>query len=80
LLGNLGRRAAASRLGALEDPVAVEVVARLDYDFSRFDRGSRLHAARVATFDEAVRRFLGVHPAGAVVALGERLETLAREA
>jgi O-methyltransferase involved in polyketide biosynthesis len=75
LLGNLGRRAAAARVGALKDPVAVEVVDRLDYDFGSFARGSRLHAVRVSTFDEAVRRFLGSHPAGTVIALGEGLET-----
>jgi O-methyltransferase involved in polyketide biosynthesis len=75
LLGNLGRRAAAARTGALNDPMAIEVVDRLDYDFASFARGSRLHAARVGTFDEAVRRFLGTHPAGTVVALGEGLET-----
>ena len=75
LLGNLGRRAAAARLGALNDPVAVEVVDRLDYDFADVARGARLHAVRVATFDEAVRRFLRTHPAGTVVALGEGLET-----
>jgi O-methyltransferase involved in polyketide biosynthesis len=75
LLGNLGRRAAAARLGALKDPVAIEVRDRLDYDFSDAGRGVRLHAVRVATFDEAVRRFLGSYPAGTVVALGEGLET-----
>jgi O-methyltransferase involved in polyketide biosynthesis len=75
LLGNLGRRAAAARSGALEDPVAIEVVDRLDYDFADFARGARLHAVRVGTFDQAVRRFLGSYPAGTVVALGEGLET-----
>jgi O-methyltransferase involved in polyketide biosynthesis len=55
--------------------VAIEVVDRLDYDFADFVRGSRLHAARVGTFDGAVRRFLGSYPAGTVVALGEGLET-----
>ncbi len=75
LLGNLGRRAAAARLGALKDPMAIEVVDRLDYDFAGSGRGVRLHAVRVATFDAAVRRFLGSHPAGTVVALGEGLET-----
>ncbi len=75
LLGNLGRRAAAARIGALKDPVAIEVVDRLDYDFADFARGARLHALRVATFDGAVRRFLGSHPTGMVVALGEGLET-----
>ena len=75
LLGNLGRRAAAARSGALKDPVAIEVVDRLEYDFTDFARGARLHAVRVSTFDEAVRRFLGSSPAGTVVALGEGLET-----
>ncbi len=75
LLGNLGRRAAAARIGALDDPLAIELVDRLDYDFAEAARGVRLHAARVATFDVAVRRFLGLHPAGTVVALGEGLET-----
>jgi O-methyltransferase involved in polyketide biosynthesis len=75
LLGNLGRRAAAARLGALKDPMAIEVVDRLEYDFADSGRGARLHAVRVATFDAAVRRFLGSHPAGTVVALGEGLET-----
>jgi O-methyltransferase involved in polyketide biosynthesis len=75
LLGNLGRRAAAARSGALHDPLAIEVVERLDFDFAEYRRGARLHAARVATFDAAVRRFLATHPAGTVVALGEGLET-----
>ena len=75
LLGNLGRRAAAARTGALRDPVAIEVVDRLDYDFAPFARGARLHAIRVGTFDGAVRRFLSSYPTGTVVALGEGLET-----
>jgi len=75
LLGNLGRRAAAARAGALRDPMAIQVVDRLDYDFADFARGARLHAVRVATFDRAVRRFLLAHPAATVVALGEGLET-----
>ena len=74
-LGNLGRRAAAARIGALKDPVAIEVVDRLDHDFADSARGARLHAVRVATFDAAVRRFLDSYPAGTVVALGEGLET-----
>lgn len=75
LLGNLGRRASAARLGALKDPMAIELVDRLAYDFADSNRGVRLHAVRVATFDVAVRRFLSSHPAGTVVALGEGLET-----
>jgi O-methyltransferase involved in polyketide biosynthesis len=75
LLANLGRRAAAAHMGALKDPVAIELVDRLDYDFADATRGARLHAVRVATFDGAVRRFLASHPAGTVVGLGEGLET-----
>ena len=77
LLWNLGRRAAAARTGAslLDDPLAIEVAGRLEYDFTDASRGARWHAMRVATFDDAVRRFLKRHPAGTVVALGEGLET-----
>jgi O-methyltransferase involved in polyketide biosynthesis len=75
LLGNLARRAAAARTGALKDPVAIAVADRLDYDFAELARGARLHAVRVATFDKAVHGFLVAHPAATVVALGEGLET-----
>ena len=77
LLWNLGRRAAAASSSGslLTDPRAVEVAGRLQYDFTDASRGARWHAVRVATFDAAVRRFLGQHPAGTVVALGEGLET-----
>jgi len=83
LLGNLGRRAAAARIGALNDPMAIEVVDRLDYDFGEFARGTRLHALRVATFDQAVRGFLGSHRCarrGAgdpVLAAGQRSDAVA---
>jgi len=75
LLGNLGRRAAAAQAGALKDPMAVEVIDRVDYDFTNFARGARAHAVRVATFDGALRRFLEAYPAATVAALGEGLET-----
>jgi O-methyltransferase involved in polyketide biosynthesis len=77
LLWNLGRRAAAARAGnpLLDDPRAIEVADRLQYDFGRAARGAGWHAVRVATFDQAVRRFLRSHPDGTVVALGEGLET-----
>ena len=77
LLWNLGRRAAAARTARslLDDPLAIEVTGRLQYDFPDTSRGARWHAVRVATFDDAVRRFLSEHPAGQVVALGEGLET-----
>jgi O-methyltransferase involved in polyketide biosynthesis len=75
LLWNLGRRAAAARAGLLDDPFAIEIADRLQYDFTDVSRGTQWHAVRVATFDDAVRRFLTRHPDGTVVALGEGLET-----
>jgi O-methyltransferase involved in polyketide biosynthesis len=77
LLWNLGRRAAAASADRplLDDPLAVEAAGRLQYDFANASRGAQWHAVRVATFDQAVRRFLDRHPAGQVAALGEGLET-----
>jgi O-methyltransferase involved in polyketide biosynthesis len=64
----------------LSDPMAVELVERLDYPFaSRFGTSfpaqAQIQALRVRTFDAAVRRFLVDHPRASVVALGEGLET-----
>lgn len=78
LVSNLARRAAAARAKRplLDDPLAIEAVERLDYDFTDVStRGASWHAVRVATFDSAVRRFLMRNPNGTVVALGEGLET-----
>lgn len=64
--------------GVLVDPLAVELVRRIDYPFAeRFGgRGlGQLQALRARCFDREVERFLAVHPDGAVVALGEGLET-----
>jgi O-methyltransferase involved in polyketide biosynthesis len=63
----------------LRDPLAVELVERLDYPFAeRFGDGrgfSQWQALRAATFDREVRRFAAACPRGTVVALGEGLET-----
>lgn len=64
----------------LDDPLAIELVRKLDYPFEeRFGRLFPAHvqiqALRVRTFDREVRRFLADHPDGTVVALGEGLET-----
>lgn len=66
--------------GVLDDPRAVRLVDGIDYpfeeNFGRTDHGFGLiQALRVKAFDEEVRRFLGAHPDGTVVALGEGLET-----
>ena len=63
----------------LQDPVAVELVGRIDYPFAE-----RLGAAqgraqwqglRSRVFDERTREFLAAHAGGTVVALGEGLDT-----
>jgi O-methyltransferase involved in polyketide biosynthesis len=63
----------------LSDPLAVELVETINFPFAeRFGDGAGLsqwQALRARCFDEAVRRFLGDHPDGTVVALGEGLET-----
>jgi O-methyltransferase involved in polyketide biosynthesis len=65
----------------LRDPVAVDLVDRIDYPFAeRFGTGglSQWQALRVLAFDREVRRFLRRRPDGTVVALGEGLETQCR--
>ena len=79
-LWNLYQRVSAARAGYLDDPHAVEALARLDYPFERFDmpyRGlaARLHAQRVRTVDATLRRVLSGAPGAIVVALGEGFET-----
>jgi O-methyltransferase involved in polyketide biosynthesis len=81
LLWTLWQRAGEARRpdAVLVDPLAVELVDRLDYPFvERFGEGEgfgQLQALRTRCFDREVRRFLARHPAGTVVALGEGLET-----
>ena len=80
-LWTLHRRAseAARPDAVLHDPMAVELVDRIDFPFEeRFGASpgwSQWQALRARTFDREVRRFLHGHPGGTVVALGEGLET-----
>jgi O-methyltransferase involved in polyketide biosynthesis len=63
----------------LHDPMAVELIEKIDFPFEdRFGASpgwSQWQALRARTFDREVRRFLHDHPGGTVVALGEGLET-----
>lgn len=79
-LWNLFQRVSAARSGHLDDPQALEVLERLDYPFERFESpfgglAARLHAQRVRTMDDALRRLLANAPNATVVALGEGFET-----
>jgi O-methyltransferase involved in polyketide biosynthesis len=80
LLWTLYMRASEARRpgSVIDDPMAVELLERIDYPFEERFGAPRLaqwQALRARTFDDEVRRFLGRHPDGTVVALGEGLET-----
>ncbi|MDT0343595.1 class I SAM-dependent methyltransferase [Streptomyces litchfieldiae] len=62
---------------ALRDSRATEIVAELDYDFSRFAELPSLTGTvlRTVLFDAWTRSFLDEHPAGTVVELGVGLNT-----
>jgi O-methyltransferase involved in polyketide biosynthesis len=62
--------------GVLRDPVAIELLEKLDYPVdSVFGSPDQSHPLRAVCYDEAVRRFLHANPESTVVALGDGLET-----
>ena len=73
------RAIATRREGLIDDPAAVDLVERLDYDFKSKLGHARsmmpMLEVRAARFDEAVRAFVATYPAGAVVELGCGLDT-----
>jgi len=64
--------------GIINDEKAVEMMARIDYDFSRFADGNATQtgvAIRTEIFDEQVRAFIAANPDGVIVNLGAGLDT-----
>jgi O-methyltransferase involved in polyketide biosynthesis len=63
----------------LRDPLALELVGRIDYDFSRFEKRGKLTSlvpcVAAAVFDEWLREFIQRVPGGAVVEIGAGLDT-----
>jgi O-methyltransferase involved in polyketide biosynthesis len=60
----------------IDDPMAVELVDSIAFDFAKFGFSRRQDMAlRALTFDDATRRYLVDHPAATVVALAEGLQT-----
>jgi O-methyltransferase involved in polyketide biosynthesis len=60
----------------IHDPVAVELMDAIHYDFSKFGPSSRQDMAlRALAFDESAKRYLAAHPAATVVSLAEGLQT-----
>ncbi|PRI15682.1 class I SAM-dependent methyltransferase [Mycobacterium shigaense] len=61
--------------GIIDDPMAIALHRRLDFDYQRFGRTHQVTAWRALAFDDAARRYLDAHPRAAVVALAEGLQT-----
>jgi O-methyltransferase involved in polyketide biosynthesis len=61
----------------LRDPKAAELIASIDFDAAKYQRGfgGWLMVLRTAVYDFWVRQFLAEHPAGTVIELGTGLNT-----
>src|SRR5690606_33810928 len=59
----------------IDDPMAVRLVDRIDFDFTKFGRRGQEMALRSLAFDRAALRYLSDHPRATVVALAEGLQT-----
>lgn len=74
-----GRAAETNRAdGIIRDPAAVAMMARIDYDFTRFADSHATNtgiAVRTEIFDELAADFIARHPACVVVNLGAGLDT-----
>lgn len=62
--------------GIIDDPMAVQLVDSIDFDFAKFGYTRRQDMAlRSRIFDKATRNYLRDHPKATVVALAEGLQT-----
>lgn len=61
--------------GIIDDPMAIALQDRLDYDYQDFGRTHRTTALRALVFDAVTRDYLAGHPRATVVALAEGLQT-----
>jgi O-methyltransferase involved in polyketide biosynthesis len=60
----------------IDDPMAIQLVDSIDYDFAKFGFSRRQDMAmRALGYDQQVRRYLIDHPRATVVALAEGLQT-----
>jgi O-methyltransferase involved in polyketide biosynthesis len=60
----------------IDDPMAIQLVDSIDYDFAKFGFTRRQDIAmRALAFDRRMRRYLADHPKATVVALAEGLQT-----
>lgn len=61
--------------GIIDDPMAIVLRDRIDYDYHHFGRTHQATAWRAVGFDIASREYLKVNPRATVVALAEGLQT-----
>lgn len=64
--------------GIINDPIAVDWVSRIDYDFSKYDETYANHfgvAVRTEIFDEFTRAYLDKHPSATIVNIAAGLDT-----
>ncbi|MGK2865673.1 MAG: class I SAM-dependent methyltransferase [Mycobacterium sp.] len=62
--------------GIIEDPVAVDLVEAIDFDFGKFGSANRQDMGlRALAFDRETTNYLRDHPSATVVALAEGLQT-----
>jgi O-methyltransferase involved in polyketide biosynthesis len=62
--------------GIIDDPVAIDLMDAIDFDFSKFGpTHGQAMALRAVSFDNWTKRYLSTHPAATVVALAEGLQT-----
>jgi O-methyltransferase involved in polyketide biosynthesis len=60
----------------IDDPMAIELVDSIDFDFAKFGFSRRQDMAlRALAFDKQARRYLVDHPRATVIALAEGLQT-----
>lgn len=59
----------------IDDPMAIQLVEAIDFDFDKFGRKGQEMALRSVAFDHAAVQYLSEHPAATVVALAEGLQT-----
>ncbi len=60
----------------LDDPMSLDLLSRLDYDFrGSFGKPDAGHAIRARVIDDALKEWLVEHPSGPVVSLGEGLDS-----
>ena len=58
-----------------DDPMAVDLLNRIDYDFARFGPVNHWHAVRAKYSDDLIRAYVAQHPEAQILALGEGVET-----